>query len=169
MDKKQYEVMSLIMAKGRKFLDEIYGLMKENGLLDQKYTARFGIGNYEKVEGLGDWLRTAELVLSCDFSDYDERRASEMEQWNEDEKGWRILNDPICKSGFLPKDTDLSDLPSGVFGISEPESNYPAAGETATDAGRSGNGSLWFRDDGGDIPMVCRGDLNGMAESDPGV
>ena len=158
MDKKQYEVMSVIMAKGRKFLDEIYGLMKENGLLDQKYNARFSIGNYEKVEGLCcDWLRSAELVLACDFSDYEERRASEMEQWNEDEKGWRILNDPICKSGFLPKIIELSDLPfTDIGGEEEVE---PEDGETATDAGRSGNGSLWFRDDDGDIPMVCRGDL----------
>lgn len=170
MDKKQYEVMSLIMAKGRRFLDEIYGLMKENGLLDQKYTTRFGIGNYEKVDGLCDWIRSAELVLSSDFSDYEERRASEMEQWNDDEKGWRIINDPICKSGPLPKDIDLSDLPSGVFGISEPESNGPATGETAEAVAEPGNGSMWFSADDNDPPMVCRGDLNGsMAESDPGV
>ena len=159
MDKKQYEVMSLIMAKGRKFLDEIFGLMKENGLLDKKYTAHFCIGNYETVDGIGDLIKSAELVLSCDHSDYDERRASEMEQWNEDEKGWRIVNDPICKSGFLPKDIDLSDLPSGIFRSNGQESNYPATGETAKDAGRSGNGSMWFRDDGGDPPMVCGSDL----------
>ena len=171
MDKKQYEAMSLIMAKGRKFLDEVYGLMKENGLFEQKYTARFCISDCSDVESInGEWLITAELCKAVGLSDFDERRATEMTQWNENEEGWRIMNDPICKSGPLQKDIDLSDLPSGVFGISEPESNGPATGETAEAVAESCNGSMWFSADDNDPPMVCRGDLNDdLAESDTGV
>ena len=89
-----------------------------------------------------------------------------MSQWHKDEEGWVIMSDPCRKIGTVPEDKDLSDLP--FTDIGGEETGCTETGEIATDAGRSGNGSLWFRYDDGDIPMVCRGDLNGMAESESG-
>jgi len=165
MDQKQYEVMSLIMAKGRKFLDEIYKLMSDSGLLDEKYEVHFEISNTEKV-GIGcDYLKEIELIRNYHFEDGSSRMNNSLSHWDKDGKGWVFWNDPLGKNGpvpdddGIPQDTDLCGAESGT---------YPA-GETPEQNAPSGNGSLWFHDDDGDPPMVCRGDLNGsMAESDPG-
>lgn len=166
MDQKQYEVMSLIMAKGRKFLDEIYKLMSDNGLLDGNYEARFMIDNCKKVDIGCEYLSYVEVIKNIHHSESEERWSSRTEQWNKDGKGWVFWNDPLGKNGpvpendGIPQDTDLCGTESGGYPAGEaPEQNAP-----------SGNGSLWFHDDDGDPPMVCGGDLNdSMAESDPGV
>lgn len=165
MDQKQYEVMSLIMAKGRKFLDEIYKLMSETGLLDGKFDVQFQIKNYEAIDIGCDYLLSIELEKSHDFDEDRTEYWKRLEQWNKDGKGWVFCNDPLGKNGSvpeddgIPQDTDLCGAESGT---------YPA-GETPEQNAPSGNGSLWFHDDDGDPPMVCGGDLNdSMAESDPG-
>lgn len=63
MDKKQYEVMSLIMTKGRKFLDEIFGLMKQNGLTDQAYEFSLSIDEMGEIreDMKCDYLLSVEL------------------------------------------------------------------------------------------------------------
>ena len=164
MDKKQYEAMNLIMAKGRKFLDEIFGLMKENGLLDENYEARFMIDNCKKIDIGCEYLSCVELIKNVHHAESEERWSSRTEQWNKDGKGWKYQHDPHGETGSVPEDDDLSGNP-----FEKPESNYPATGETAEAVVESGNGSMWFSADDNDPPMVCRGDLNGMAESDPGV
>ena len=165
MDKKQYEVMSLIMAKGRRFLDEIYKLMSDNGLLDENYEARFMIDNCKKVDIGCEYLSCVEVIKNVHHSESEERWSSRTEQWNKDGKGWKYQHDPLGKTGYVPEDDDLSGDPFG-----KPESNDPATGETAEADVESGNCSMWFSADDNDPPMVCRGDLNGsMAESDTGV
>ncbi len=169
MDKLQYDTMSMIMEKGRKFLDEIFHMMQDHGLTEQGYEVELRI---DETGGIKDSLK-CNYLLSVDINkdirsvSRDEYHRTAMGQWNKDGKGWVIMHDPRREIGTVPEDKDLSDLP--FTDIGGQETDDPATGETAKDAGRSGNGSLWFRDDDGDIPMVCRGDLNGMAESDPGV
>ena len=167
MDQKQYEVMSMIMEKGRKFLDEIYKLMSDNGLLDENYEARFMIDNCKKIDLGCEYLSCVEVIKNFHHSESEERWSSRTEHWNKDGKGWVIMHDPLGKTGSVPEDDCLSGLP--FTDIGGKETDDPATGETAEADVESGNGSLWFHDDGGDPPMVCRGDLNGMAESDSGV
>ena len=169
MDKKQYEVMSMIMEKGRKFLDEIFHMMQDHGLTDNGFELHMCIDETHDIkDNLGcDYLLSVELSKDCRYVSREEYRTSKMDQWNKDGKGWVIMHDPCRESGTVPEDKDLSDLP--FTDIGGEETDDPAAGETAEENVGFGNCSLWFHDDGGDPPMVCRGDLNGMAESNPGV
>lgn len=165
MDKKQYEVMNLIMAKGRKFLDEIYKLMSDNGLLDENYEARFMIDNCKKIDLGCEYLSCVEVIKSFHHSESKERWSSRTEQWNKDGKGWKYQHDPLGETGSVPEDDDLSGNP-----FEKPESNDPSTGETAEADAESGNCSMWFSADDNDPPMVCRGDLNDdLAESNPGI
>ena len=165
MDQKQYEVMSLIMAKGRKFLDEIYKIMFDNGLLDEKYCIDLEIVNRECQPIDCDYLSAIELRVSFDHDDSATTWNRRMEQWNKDGKGWTIINDPIREMLTVP---EYDDSETGSDGNGE-ESGVIPEGKTEEPAAASGNDSLWFHDDGGDPPMVRRGDLNGsVAESDPG-
>lgn len=159
MDNQQYEVMSMIMEKGRKFLDEIFHMMQDHGLTDNGFELHMCIGDTHDIKGtLGcDYLLSVELSKDCRYVSREEYGTSKMDQWNKDGKGWVIMDDPCRESGTVPEDKDLSDLP--FTDIGGEETDDPATGETATDTGRSGNGSMWFRDDGGDPPMVCGSDL----------
>ena len=159
MDKQQYDAMSMIMEKSRKFLDEVFHMMQDHGLADNGFELHMCIDETHDIKNVleCDHLLSVELSKDCRYVSKDEYRTSNMDQWNKDGKGWVIMYDPCRKSGTVPEDNDLSDLP--FTDIGGEETDDPATGETAKDAGRSGNGSLWFRDDDGDIPMVCRGDL----------
>lgn len=167
MDKKQYEVMNMIMTKGRKFLDEIYQLMSNNGLLDEKYCVDFEIVNREdrEFDFKCDYLSTIEMRVDYVHDDTKTTWERRMEQWSRDGKGWVIMNDPICESGIVPEDYDSE---TGSDGSGE-ESGIHSEGNPEGQNAPSDNGSMWFHDDDGDPPMVCRGDLNdGVVESDPG-
>ena len=165
MDQKQYEVMSLIMAKGRRFLDEIYKLMSDNGLLDENYEARFMIDNCKKIDLGCEYLSCVEVIKNFRHSESKERWSSRTEQWNKDGKGWKYQHDPLGKTGSIPED---DGIPQDADLCGAESGTYPT-GEASEQNAPSGNGSLWFHDDDGDPPMVCRGDLNdSMAESDPG-
>lgn len=159
MDKQQYDAMSMIMEKGRKFLDEVFHMMQDHGLTDQGYEMELRIDETGGIkESLKcDYLLSVQLGKDSRSVSIEEYRATTMDQWNKDGKGWVIMYDPCRQSGIVPEDKDLSDLP--FTDIGGEETDCPATGETATDAGGSGNVSLWFRDDDGDPPMVCRGDL----------
>ena len=156
MDQKQYEVMSLIMAKGRKFLDEIYKIMSDNGLLDEKYEVRFEVSNTEKI-GIGcDYLKEVEIMKNYRFEDGLTRAKNRLSHWDKDGKGWVVWNDPCGESGTvpeddgIPQDTDLCGTESGVCETGEaPEQNAPYC-----------NGYLWLHNDDYDPPMVCGGNLN---------
>ena len=162
MDKKQYEVMNLIMTKGRKFLDEIYQLMSDNGLLDEKYCIDLEIVNRELQQIDCDYLSSIELRKSFDHDDSSATWNRRMEQWNKDGKGWTIINDPIREMLTVPEDDDSE---TGSDGSGE-ESGIPSERKPEGQNAPSDNGSMWFHDDDGDPPMVCRGDLNdSMAES----
>ena len=165
MDKKQYDAMSMIMAKGRKFLDEIYKLMSESGLIDGKFDVEFQIKNYESIDIGCDYLLSIELEKSLLFDEDDTEYWKRLEQWNKDGKGWEFWNDPLGKSGPVPED---DGVPQG-FDLNGAESGVYPAGEASESNAPLNNGVMWFHDDDGDPPMVCRGDLNGMAESDTGV
>lgn len=156
MDQKQYEVMSLIMAKGRKFLDEIYKIMSDNGLLDEKYCVDFEIVNRECQPIDCDYLSAIELKVSFDHDDSAMTWNRRMEQWNKDGKGWTIINDPIREMLTVPEDDDSE---TGSDGNGE-ESGVHPEGETAEQNAPSWNDSLWFHDDDGGPPMVCGGNLN---------
>ena len=158
MDNKQYEVMSLIMAKGRKFLDEIYKIMSDNGLLDEKYCVEFEIVNREDrdFDFKCDYLSTIEMRVDYAHDDTKATWERRMEQWSRDGKGWVIMNDPICESGAIPDD---DGIPKGSY-ISGAESGVYPATEASEQNAPSGNGSMWFHDDDGDPPMVCGGNLN---------
>ena len=164
MDQKQYEVMSLIMAKGRKFLDEIYKMMSETGLLDQKYEVELEIKNYESIDIGCKYLLSVEVMKARQFDETDDAYSKRLEQWNKDGKGWEFWNDPLGKSGPVPED---DGIPQG-FDLNGAESGVYPAGEASESNAPLNNGVMWFHDDGGDPPMVCRGDLNGMAESESG-
>lgn len=159
MDKQQYEVMSLIMAKGRKFLDEVFHMMQDHGLTDKGIELHMCIDETHDIkDNLGcDYLLSVELSRDCRYVSREEYGTSKMAQWNKDGKGWVIMDDPCRKIGTVPKDKDLSDLP--FTDIGGEETDDPATGETAEADVESGNGSLWFHDDDGDIPMVCGSDL----------
>lgn len=166
MDQKQYEVMSLIMANGRKFLDEIYKLMSDNGLLDENYEARFMIDNCKKIDLGCEYLSCVEVIKNVRHSESEERWSLRTEQWNKDGKGWVFCNDPLGKSGHVPENDGMPQRSV----ISATQDIIYTAGEAPEQDAPSGNGSLWFHDDDGDPPMVCGGDLNdSMAESNPGV
>ena len=170
MDQKQYEVMTQIMKESRNFANRMFILMSKYGLFDQKYQLSLEVGNHTHNPGTG-WESSIELAK--DIRDFykepgDDTRGyywTRMLHVRKEKEGWEIYSDPQFKIGTiqeddaLPQDTDLCGAESGV---------YPA-GETAEQNAPSGNDSLWFHDDDGDPPMVCRGDLNdSMAESDPG-
>ena len=159
MDKQQYDAMSMIMEKGRKFLDEIFHMMQDHGLTDNGFELHMGIDETHDIKDtLGcDHLLSVELSKDCRYVSREEYNTSKMCQWNKDEKGWVITDDPFRQIGTVPEDKDLSDLP--FTDIGGEETDDPATGETAEADVESGNGSLWFRDDDGDPPMVCRGDL----------
>ena len=162
MDQKQYEAMKIIAAKGRKFLDEIYQLMSDSGLLDEKYGASFSISNMECVDIDCSILSDIEVIQNYHFNKSMKRWTDRLSQWNKDGKGWVIYNDPCGESGTVPEyddsktGSDISGTKSGVH----PE------GKAEEPVATSDNGNMWFHDDDGDPPMVCRGDLNdSMAES----
>ena len=167
MDQKQYEVMTKIMEMSREFADKMFILMSIAGLFDQKYQLKVEIGNHTHNPD-AHWMESAELDRKfTDFyqnegDDASEYYATRMLQVKRTRKGWVIYGDPKGKSGFIPENDGIPD----GYDLNGAESGVYPAGETAEQNAPSGNDSLWFHDDDGDPPMVCRGDLNGsMAES----
>jgi len=167
MDKQQYENMQKVMAISRIFCDRMRKFMDECGLLEQGFQFEIDIHNALYGDGEdGLFHASVELCKSISKVDIDEYHATRFDQWKYEKRGWMVHDDPLAKAATLPEDTDVSDLPFGIYD----KGTQDRTGETATDACGSGDIVLWFRDDGGDPPMVCRGDLNDdLAESDPGV
>lgn len=167
MDKQQYENMQKVMAISRIFCDRMRKFMDDCGLLEQGFQFEIDIHNAKYGDDDdGNFLASVELSKSITKVDIDEYHATKFNQWKYEKRGWMVHDDPLAKAATLPDDTDVSDLPFGIYD----KGTQDRTGETATDAFGSGDIVLWFRDDGGDPPMVCRGDLNDdLAESDPGV
>ena len=167
MDKQQYENMQKVMAISRIFCDRMRKFMDDCGLLEQGFQFEIDIHNALYGDGEdGFFHASVELCKSISKVDIDEYHATRFDQWKYEKRGWMVQNDPLAKATTLPDDTDVSDLPFGIYD----KGTQDRTGETATDAFGSGDIVLWFRDDDGDPPMVCRGDLNDdLAESDPGV
>lgn len=167
MDKQQYENMQKIMTISRKFCDRMRKFMDECGLLEQGFQFEIDIHNAKYGnDDDGIFLASVELEKCISKVDIDEYHATKFDQWKYEKKGWMVHDDPLAKATTVPEDTDVSDIPFGIYD----KGTQDRTGEAATDACGSGDIVLWFRDDDGDPPMVCRGDLNDdLAESDTGV
>ena len=150
MDKQQYETMSMVMEKGRKFLDEIFHMMKDHGLIDHGYDLRLDICDHGIIDC--DLLLSVELYKFKALFNSKEFHATYMCQLNKDGKGWVITDDPCGKIGTVPEDKDLSDLPFTDIGGEKDDGSE--AGETAT--GSTASGDMWFSTADDDPPMDCR-------------
>ena len=160
MDQKQYDAKELLAEKCRKFLDEVYRFMEQNGLLSDQHDVTLSIRNYETLETLEcKYLKDVIIEKSYNVFGMDFQK-EKMEYWDKDGKGWVIMSDPHGKSGIISKhefEIDYSEIESE---LREMESRECPEGKTEEPTTPSGNDSLWFHDDDGDPPMVCRGDLN---------
>ena len=154
MDKQQYDAMSMIMEKGRKFLDEIFHMMKDHGLTDQGFEMRLYVDETHDIKKSlkCDYLLSIDLGKDTRFVSDEEFYKSYMSQWNKDGKGWVVMNDPCGKRGTVPEDKDLSDLPFTDIGGEKDDGSE--AGETAT--GSTASGDMWFSTADDDPPMDCR-------------
>lgn len=101
MTDKQYADMTTIMQFGRIFAEQIKKCMEHTGLMDQRFSFDLRVSpNPPDVEG--DNYCKVSLDKSISEVGKYQWKKSAMEQWKDDNNGWRIGNDPKAEEGSIP-------------------------------------------------------------------